>query len=490
MWRIAMNKNADDKSLGLLIGERSISTNKNKHESFSKFIKDRRKDVESKSGKIGITTRELAEKIGIDYEQFRKILNKQKMTKKRDCIIAICAMLELDSFKTNDALILYNHFPCLDTLNERDDLLITILEEQLSKPQTIKEINERLNREGFDELDIIDHRSSGTKKNNKTKQSPFIVRKKRVRNYANELILGDPYNSLDSEYSISRYYCVAEMILDDTRDKKSYLLSSDTTQNYDIKFGQGIKSKHFEKPEDSGEFLDYFIELEALANREKKNLLSTLNDTKNYHTRKSVAIRDDSLYVYAETFNYSVPEMNEYYLFEYKNGMPLFSVYHTSEFMRCYLSDEEYFLAYGHRPQELVVQYKSLDELTCNSTRTINTDFIMRSRKRNFIMLQQQADSLILALKEKKIYVRCLNYCFDSNDWVCKFFGVDKEFECEVDEDIMVARKDSVDFKFDDCGTVNISLSDLYEAFEYGFHNINEICRVKKKLGSIGNIIN
>jgi len=487
-----MNKSADANELEMLISERFISVNKYKHESFSKYIKDRRKEVLSDSGKEGLTTRELAEKIGINYEQFRKILNKQKQTKKRDCIIAICAQLKLDTDETNDALILYNHFPCLDKFNKRDDAIINILEEQSKRkrPFTINEINERLNQEGFDELDIIDHRSSGSKK--AITKSPFVVKKKRVRNFAKELFLGDPNQSLATEYSISRYHCIAEMLLDDTRNNKSYVLSSDTTNNYVLKERKGAKPKCFDKLEESGEFLDYFRELKVLANREKKNLLSTLNDTKNYQIRISASICDDSLYVYAETYNYSVPEMNEYYLFEYKNGKPLFSVYHTSEFMRCYLSDEEYYLAYGHRQQELIVQYKSLDELTCNDTRDINTSFLLQSRKGYFNRLQQEADNLIADLKNKKRYVRCLSSWFDCKEWVCNHFGVEKEFECElVDQygDILVARKESADFIFEDCGIVNISLPELYEAFEYGFHNINEICRVKKKLGNISNII-
>lgn len=53
----------------------------------------------------------------------------------------------------------------------------------------------------------------------------------------------------------------------------------------------------------------------------------------------------------------------------------------------------------------------------------------------------------------------------------------------------MTAGVDAVDFLFDDCGKVHITLKDLYTAFELGFTNINEICRVKKKFGSIEKII-
>ena len=69
---------------------------------------------------------------------------------------------------------------------------------------------------------------------------------------------------------------------------------------------------------------------------------------------------------------------------------------------------------------------------------------------------------------------------------------MDKEFQCSLDDeygDMMTAGVDAVDFLFDDCGKVHITLKDLYTAFELGFTNINEICRVKKKFGSIEKII-
>ena len=81
-----------------------------------------------------------------------------KPTKKRDCIIAICAALRLNSEETDEALILYQYMPVLDPNNPRDDLLIEILEEQFSNPLTISAINQRLVRNGYPELDIIDHR--------------------------------------------------------------------------------------------------------------------------------------------------------------------------------------------------------------------------------------------------------------------------------------------------------------------------------------------
>ena len=53
----------------------------------------------------------------------------------------------------------------------------------------------------------------------------------------------------------------------------------------------------------------------------------------------------------------------------------------------------------------------------------------------------------------------------------------------------MAATIDHVDFRLPDDSSITITLQDLYYAFELGFNNINEICRVKKKLGSIEEIV-
>lgn len=99
-----MRSIAADSNMEILLRERRISSNKQDSKEFAKFIREKRKEIIGSSGKKGLPTRELAERVGIDYEMFRKILNMNKATKKRDCIIAICAALLLDSEETNKAL--------------------------------------------------------------------------------------------------------------------------------------------------------------------------------------------------------------------------------------------------------------------------------------------------------------------------------------------------------------------------------------------------
>lgn len=487
------SKELQDKQI--LIHERSLVVSK-EEKSFSQFIKEKRKLEKGQSNNKNITTRELASRLSIDYEMFRKILNMNKPTKKRDCIIAICAALRLDSEETNEALLLYQYMPTLDTNNPRDDLLIEILEEQLSNPLTIEDINQRLIRNGYPELDIIDHRPI-EKAASERKDSPLKLIKKQVRTFSDDLFFGNQYESLDTQYDTLRYRCVADMWLEDEFNKKSYNLSTGTDgsySHYTYSKEEGISDiKTYKTPYESSIFKDYFLELEAMSKREHKKMLSILNDTKNYQVRIGANILNDKLHVFVETYNYTVPELNEYYFFEYINNNYRLSVFNRSVFMNSYLSPEKYTELYGSNTTTPLIVYSSLEEiekLKANS----NHDGIHLLRYRNhmFKRLQNQVDTLLTDLRERRVFVRNLDYIYDDRDRVCSYFGVENEFQCISDseyEDMMSAGIYHFDFALSDQSLVTITLDDLYYAFELGFNNIDEICRVKKCLGSIQSII-
>lgn len=94
-----------------------VSKNPKKREhdmTFIEYIKMKSKNKLSEDGELNVKTRELAQRVGINYEMFRKILNKTKPNQPRDCIIAICAALFLSEYETNDALFYYDDLPRLD----------------------------------------------------------------------------------------------------------------------------------------------------------------------------------------------------------------------------------------------------------------------------------------------------------------------------------------------------------------------------------------
>ena len=88
----------------------------------------------SENGDFRVKTRELSERVGIDYEMFRKILNKHKPNQPRDCIIAICAALFCSVEETNKALFYYDDMPGLDaTEGCRDYFIIQALEGNIGR---------------------------------------------------------------------------------------------------------------------------------------------------------------------------------------------------------------------------------------------------------------------------------------------------------------------------------------------------------------------
>ena len=486
-----MNTNNISEQKGTKISEKQCVAGYDK-EAFSRFVKSKRKEIINEDGKKGITTRELADMINIDYEQFRKIVNQNKPTKKRDCIIMICILLRLDSYETNEALHLYQYMPMLDQENDRDDVLIDIIEENTIHPLSLKEINERLERNYLPEMDIIDHRPP-QKIVHKKKNPKYKILKKVVRTFADDLFFGDQYDSLSTEYATFRYRCVTDMWLDDEKNKCVYHLYAGTDGgNYFMHInGRNVHDyKDFSTIEEAGEFGSYFLEAENMAKQELKRMLSVLDDTKNYQKRISAGVYKDHFHIYAETYNYFVPELSEYYLFEYVEGHQRLSVYKNSEFMHKYYSHDTYAKVFGKKQNEPVKVYNSIAELEAQTDRY---DYHLASQLRHFKKLKEDADNLLSAIREKKKYVNRLEYIHTEDpDRVCETFDVTEEFGCHMEADeyesFMCASKKSAIFKVNN-EDIEITLDDLYRAYELGFNDIQEICRVKIRLGSIENIL-
>lgn len=386
--------------------------------------------------------------------------------------------------------------PTLDADNPRDDLLIEILEEQFCNPLTIAEINQRLLRNGYPELDLIDHRTT-KKVASERKSSPFKLLKKQVRTFTDDLLLGDQYVSLATQYDTFRYRCVAEMWLEDTVGHKGYKLSAATSERYSLDVyskENGLSDlKSFKTIDEAGAFADYFLELEAMAKREYKKMLDILNDTKNYQERISANILNDNLHVFVETYNYTVPELNEYYLLEYIDGIYRLSVFSNSKFMHYYLGSKKYEDLYGNKDTTPLAVYSSLAEIEeLESSSRHDVTFLLKYRKRMFKRLQNKVDNLIDELRERKVYIQHLDHIFDDWDRVCFYYNVKEKFQCTLDSeygDMMSAGIDHADFTLPDQSSVTITLKDLYRAFELGFNNIEEICRVKRYSGSIESIL-
>ena len=460
------------------------------YNNFSEFIKQRQRAFEYDP----IKTRQLASLFNIDYEYFRKIINRSKPTQKRDLIIAICAVLKMDIDQTNIGLELYYMEP-LNCDNRRDDEIMSLLEEysvEDSPALTIETINNTLSDAGYPELDLVSHRE----KKLGASFFPFkLLSKIQIQTYADEIIYGDPYGSLKTEYRPQKYRCNAKCILEDKETGSRCLLCASTTGNYTLrsKNKDGKESFHsFSALNESGRFKPAFSLLKQESHKELKSLLEVLHDTKNYGVRVSANIKNDKFHAFAETFNYQMPEFSEYYLVEHLGSTTLFYVFSSSEFMRHYLSHDDYRKTYNNQPAITIAKYSSLeevDEIIKISSFTEKQKLTVR--KRYFVSLQNELKKMTDEIKEGKCFVRNLDY-YDTKDSVCKFFSVESEYNCvtdSFDSSIIVAQKKSADFNYYDVGPITITLPELHRAFELGFNDIHEICRVKAKLGSIERIL-
>lgn len=465
-------------------------------ESFAEFIRKKRKKAYSPSGEKVFSIGEHASLLGLSQEMLRKILNKQKPNQSRDCIIAICAALSMNPKDTNTALHLYGGMPRLDETSPRDRIIIKVLNAAIDELIPIETINNCLTAAGFAPLSIIDHRNKKARAHYFSSMDyPYKVLKKAVKTCTDSLMYGDPYNSLATEYDFSRYRCYANMWLDDPENRQVFILQATPEGRLSVEKQPRPAAPEsplisFPSLADTGEFHDYFVELQGMAKMERRRMEEFLNDTKNYHERISADIQNLRIHVFYETYNYSVPEFNEYYLFEYIDGIYRLTVSPHSLFMQRYLTPEEYTLHYGRPDSERHVYYDSLDEIEkLLSEAKLRSDYDTLSlRRKAYIQLKDKVDKCLTRLRSREIFVRNLNNIWEDPDRVCQFYEVETEYQCEIVgeyHDIMIAGKKEATFNLPDGSAVSLSLEDLYRAFELGFNSTLEICQSKVENGSI-----
>ena len=466
--------------------EKSLESKRSgKKNDFSSFVEEKRKELAKLEGRK-IATKDLAGLVGIDYEQFRKIVNKQKPTKKRDFIIALCAVLQVDSEITNEALLLYG-MPPLNTEYPRYDELINILEEQLEEPVSIQEINNRLIRNDYPPLNIIGRKGGdmGTKV-----KYPYTLLKKRVECRTDDLYYGDPYDSLQTAYEPDRYRIVANMWLDDKQNRRRYKLTADGTKYIREDYPFNEKSIHvYHDIDETEEFRDCFIELKSMVKSERKVMADYLQDTRNYYERKSARIIDDCLHVYYEKYNYTVPELGEYYLMDYSNGVYTLSVSKKSRFMHLYLPTDVYATLYNRvADDEIAEVYDSVGAIKKYYLQKSKEAMLMKMRISAYEKMKLELTAFIKKLKDGEIHIRSVARILENRYAVLQYYGVAYAFDCECGEElefIADAKKDIAVFKATDGSETQLTVTDLEKAFELGLDTIEDIVSFISKSGSL-----
>ena len=444
-------------------------------QSFSIFFNRMLKNLRERTGQA-MSKKDIADMLDIDYELFRHYVNKSKVLKKRDCIIAICAMLQADTSDTNDGLYYYD-MEELNDYNPRDEKLMTILDEQNQYFLTIDEINKKLSGEFFPELDIIDHRK---KKDILKPEYPFRVIKTSVVFRTDELIYGDPYDSLDTSYKrLCKIY--AFMWLDDNNGRKGYKLCAEPNSFLSCtEYTMKDKCYHeYDTPEDAGILKNCFIELQQMAIAEKKRMAGFLLDTRNYHERISAKVINNELHVFYETYNYNVPELGEYYLMDYVNGEYTLYVSHKSRFMRYYLSEQEYLDLFGKISDKYDEHYSSVEQIE-NAFASVSTDRkgIIQLRSRAYRNAQDKINSLIDKLISGQAHIRNLKEIYDNKLDVLSYYNVEEAFQCSYDPEygeINGVGLDKVSFSIPGDMQVELSVDDLCAGFTIGLSTIEEV---------------
>lgn len=232
------------------------------------------KDKLTINGELGIKTRELAQRVGINYEMFRKILNKTKPNQPRDCIIAICAALFLSECETNDALFYYDDLPRLDdTPGCRESYIIQTLEGNIGRldelkfvnqmddlkflNQSVAEVNKTLQSKGFSELRLSNKI--------KSKESKIVVQSdEEVDKYSlTTEIRSDRFSFQDSlceKYHPNQYRVETQMKIMYPENMRC-LLKYDGRANFLTKYekdGEGFRNIPKIVNENSELFLRYF----------------------------------------------------------------------------------------------------------------------------------------------------------------------------------------------------------------------------------------
>lgn len=340
-----------------------------RYTSFAEFFKGKLKLLSREEGKK-ISTREFAERFGTTYNYFRRIVNQQFSTKKRDCIIAVCTMLKVDAASTNCALRLYG-LPELNDYHKRDEIIWGLLADIRENPVTIDDLNAALTAKNFEPLDVIKHREG---QETAKKELPY----KPVRKYSQCTIEGigrsaEKDSFLDLLYDTECFYNIRacmEYYGDGKRFELCIRFEEPRTEQTDNIWQTGIRRRihprqkkyivyryptkkissevrEHDNISDTGEFREYFLDIEKTVQTEHQRLRDTVNDTRNYSSRIGARVVGNELHIFCEMYNCDVPELGEYYLMDFCGGEYSLYILDRSCFMQMYLPPEEYERIYG-----------------------------------------------------------------------------------------------------------------------------------------------
>ena len=496
-------------------------------QSFSEYIRNIAQKKTNQDGFEGVKTREIAQRVGIEYEMFRKILNRQKPNQPRDCIIAICAALLLSVEETNKALFYYDDLPRLDdTIGCRDFFIMQTLAGNIGRDNDIEYLGrgvEIVNRV-LKEYDFSELRLSNKTKSKEPKITFVTSADTQSHRTFTEIssIRFDYHKSLCDTYHPYQYRAKTVMEIVDSSKEKCYLKYTNSN-NRVYKYSNSNVIPE-ELTQDDELFLNYTNILKDTNLRELRSCYELIFDTRNYGLRTSAKILKDEVVLFSESYNYVHPERNEYFYGEKINGAFTFKILKKSGFMESYLSEEDFNIYFPHKKvgNNPAIEFASIEEVKEYCRKTFwNNPEIEWDYVKAFSRIEKRVEKLKYNLIEGKEFIRSFEEYFDDEPWrLYKFYNVFEEFGCEehidewpvykevnpfdekygIDDGIPIgtflcndkyswveANKSEAEFKYKN-QMVMLNFNDLKLAFELGINKIPEICKLKLAQPNLGNL--
>jgi len=459
--------------------------------SLSEIFRYRRSNLPNPSWKRdALSLKAIADLVGLTPEVLRKKIYQQRpMT--RDCLIAICAAHGMDDLMTSKILI-KNEMPGLDDHLSRDDAIIEALygrtESEMGTPLSAAEINYVLSSRGLPELAIVERKNKQMPK--KALSLPYRIVSECTQTYDES----DRYDSFATAYAF-QYFCHAFLILDcgAGRNVRMTLYPDGRCQMEDSSNQEYGMPRFIDSESSAGEFAPYYAKLKENVRKKLRELDSVLNDSRNYRGRISAKISNDRIHVFYEEYNYGAPETREYYLMEYVDQRYRLTIAHHSMFMQRYLSDAEYRKHYGTPDERIICQYSSEEELTTQIDKAMEyyRKDALRRRLSVYKRLQAKVSECLLQLRNKEKFVHNLDAIWDNPADVLGYYDLEDAFDVIRDQEFgeIIHAKETAKLSVDGGSSVTVSFDDICRAFQLGFENIAQICRVIRTQGSIESVL-
>lgn len=483
------------------ISKRCIDLQKERNDrktEFSKFFSKNVKTCIYNNHKID--KRDVATMLGFSYEMFRKKVGGQKPISKRDLVVAICMVLKLDEDQTNAALRMHGMLELQTAarefeedqtrIDQRDSILAGFLNGRFT---SINAVNSILTQ---NELTILDLNDSRRHSSQHVQNPQFRIAHKEVSCDA-DYLLYYPDRSLEAQYSPDHYKITARMWIENVESQERFRLELDNYRSIIQQFSDGRYSWPPQKYDGNERFRNCFIDLQNMIDAEMRRMMAILNDTKNYKARSSAKLINGEMHIFHESYNYAVPEWNEYFWMDYCNGVYSFSVQKKSIFLWKYLGSEAYKKYVGNPPEQNLEAFSSaaqIEILLKNNHRDLaSTEQVkLRVQLRAFSQAKSEIEDILQRLRSKEIFIRNIADQCPTPTAPFWYFNALELFDCTWPEDDsydITPGRQSVEFPLKNNRLVPITADDVLRGYELGFGSIYEIAESIDKNGTLENII-